>query len=1323
MVKRLIILSSSRILSIFLLLFTCTALQAQDTVYTSSGTFKVPVGVTKISVQCWGGGGAGGGVTGKSAAGGGGAGGAYAIKTLTVTPGQQFTVTVGGTKTGTTNGTASANKGNPSWFGTQLTVFAEGGNGGNRASTNNINGTGGQGSSTASVGDTVRQGGDGASGNRLNYGGAGGGVAGPTGDGGNASGATGGIGNSSNGNGGNGPYNDAIGNPGQVYGGGGSGAKENNNTDRRGGDGASGRVIIKWPVITVIPAQIDFGYTQPGSTSSPESYQLIGQNLQPKNSNITVTAPLGFEISLSENTGYSTALSIPYSNHTLSTNVFVRFKPILSQTDYSGNVSNNGGGAKTEYVLVTGTTKYNISVTAVTTPTCEGSSSGTITVTATGGIVPYQYKIGNFPYQESNLFTGLPSGTYSVRVKDVNNKTGYTEATVGFLPVSMPLPEAVVTNSSCNNFDGSIIITNIPTSLVFTKTESNYADLQTSILNNLSRFTLEGWIKLDKSQISGSRTWGLLGQNDAIEFGIMDNATLQLWSATGGTLNVPMSEYPDDNDWHHVAAVGNGSQMAIYIDGNLAGSISNNVSNYGSSNYHTVIGGHVWDATGNYFNGSMLKAGFWSRAFTAEEIQSLLYTKFKQYNSNETGLIAGFNLFEGTGNIISGTGSSNTTGALINSPEWVEVFTYLWEKTGSPTFSANTKNISLLDKGEYSLTASFEGICPVTGTWTIVASGNNQWTGDSDINWNNPANWTCNVPTLEDDALIPTGLTNYPVLQVGNTGTVNNLTIQQGASLTIIDKIIEIAGTISNSGIFNCEQGTIEMHGNSLQQIAASCFTLNTIKELIINNPNNVSLNGTLKITGMVKVQSGDLFSNTHLILLSDNESSAFIDGSGMGEIIGEVIMERYLHSAYGYKFISSPFQSMTVGQFADDVDLNSSFASFWEYDESNETTGWESYTDPQSALEPGKGYALNFGTIGGEKTMTGTGIVNNGTIGPLPLYNNNKEYTRGFNLIGNPYPSPINWDASGWIKENVDNAVYYFDASETDPYAGTYSSYVEGISSDGIASPIIPSQQGFFVHVNNDQVEGSLTFNNTIRVNDLNPVFHKNSTQELPLIRLSAAFENTSSRPDYLVLYFKPEATASLDPFNDALKILNTDTRVPNLYYLTNESDKSSIKSLDETGDLKIIPIGISASAKGRIKISKSDIIGLEEFNIYLKDKSTGKITDLKASEGHSFDIDNAVIDDRFVLIFSREALKEETFGSGSFNAYCENGIIYLQLDLIEEQVNVQLTDMSGKVLLNKDIYGEGRHVLGNIQHEGVGIITMSTGMGMVSEKILLKR
>jgi hypothetical protein len=84
--------------------------------FTSSGTFTVPADVTSIVVELWGGGGGGagggdgmdyiGGATGGAGGGGGGAGG-YVKTRVTVTPGNNYAVTVGASGSGGTGGGGS----------------------------------------------------------------------------------------------------------------------------------------------------------------------------------------------------------------------------------------------------------------------------------------------------------------------------------------------------------------------------------------------------------------------------------------------------------------------------------------------------------------------------------------------------------------------------------------------------------------------------------------------------------------------------------------------------------------------------------------------------------------------------------------------------------------------------------------------------------------------------------------------------------------------------------------------------------------------------------------------------------------------------------------------------------------------------------------------------------------------------------------------------------------------------------------------------------------------------------------------------------------
>lgn len=217
--------------------------------FTTTANWTAPAGVTSVYAQCWGGGGAGGRATGNPSAGGGGAGGSYAAKRVTVTPGNTYTVTVG---TGGVN-TVIADGGD-SYFIDTSTVLARGGAAGGNALTNSSNGLKGDNTGRTNVGDVTYLGGNGTDGvftSGTFTGNAGGGGAGSTGAGQNASSGTGGgTTEVYGGPGADGPTsNSTAGNAASTVngvGGGGAGGKANNNTDRAGGNGARGLVILTY---------------------------------------------------------------------------------------------------------------------------------------------------------------------------------------------------------------------------------------------------------------------------------------------------------------------------------------------------------------------------------------------------------------------------------------------------------------------------------------------------------------------------------------------------------------------------------------------------------------------------------------------------------------------------------------------------------------------------------------------------------------------------------------------------------------------------------------------------------------------------------------------------------------------------------------------------------------------------------------------------------------------------------------------------------------------------------------------------------------------
>lgn len=139
-------------------------------------------------------------------------------------------------------------------------------------------------------------------------------------------------------------------------------------------------------------------------------------------------------------------------------------------------------------------------------------------------------------------------------------------------------------------------------------------------LNGKTNVTVSGWIRRNGPQ--NNRT-GLFGQNDLIEFGYINNSTLQLWVDNfAGPVDVP-NPFPDLG-WVHVAFTLNGTQMKVYTNGFLAGTTALPSSNYGTTSYpFNIGGGGVFDdgaANGNFFNGQIDEVAVFDRELTAQQI-------------------------------------------------------------------------------------------------------------------------------------------------------------------------------------------------------------------------------------------------------------------------------------------------------------------------------------------------------------------------------------------------------------------------------------------------------------------------------------------------------------------------------------------------------------------------------------------------------------------------------------------------------------------------------------------------------------------------------
>jgi len=91
----------------------------------------------------------------------------------------------------------------------------------------------------------------------------------------------------------------------------------------------------------------------------------------------------------------------------------------LTEGTYTLTVTDANACTATATVSLTEPEAVSIAF-VVTDITCFGRRDGTITVQATGGIPPYRYSLNNGGLQASNVFSGLSSGVFAIRVEDAS---------------------------------------------------------------------------------------------------------------------------------------------------------------------------------------------------------------------------------------------------------------------------------------------------------------------------------------------------------------------------------------------------------------------------------------------------------------------------------------------------------------------------------------------------------------------------------------------------------------------------------------------------------------------------------------------------------------------------------------------------------------------------------------------------------------------------------------------------------------------------------------------------------------------------------------
>ncbi|MDR4989335.1 MAG: T9SS type A sorting domain-containing protein [Bacteroidales bacterium] len=407
-------------------------------------------------------------------------------------------------------------------------------------------------------------------------------------------------------------------------------------------------------------------------------------------------------------------------------------------------------------------------------------------------------------------------------------------------------------------------------------------------------------------------------------------------------------------------------------------------------------------------------------------------------------------------------------------------------------------------------------------------------------------------------------------------------------------------------------------------------------------------------------------------------KSGASLLDNGNLTIHGDFIMEREISDGgFAWHFLSAPVSGMTIigSDFVPAIDgegeLPNNF-DFYAFDQSEELPwinirGAGGMPNPgfETNFVPGKGYLVAYDDDYEITTFKFTGNMQTGSIDYPLAYTAEKAWS-GWNLLGNPYPSAIQWK-DAYAGQFAQNAVAIYDPNK-DGGAG----YVD-IEEDGF----IPANQGFFALVEDTEDEEDFTFTNTMRAHG--GEFMKNDTPAIDQLKLRLA---ANGYWDETTIRIRENSEFSRDR-QDAFKLFSLNAEVPQLYSKSSDLVQLSINSVPEIGDETVFPVGMRIPAEGEYTISLQELTGVfATESIYLTDLKLNKEMLLDANNPYTF---TASPDDdpiRFKLHFSTmdDPTNIEDVDAPSVKLWYSNNTLYVNSR--DESATVEVYDISGRRL-----------------------------------------
>lgn len=612
----------------------------------------------------------------------------------------------------------------------------------------------------------------------------------------------------------------------------------------------------------------------------------------------------------------------------------------------------------------------------------------------------------------------------------------------------------------------------------------------------------------------------------------------------------------------------------------------------------------------------------------------------------------------------------------------------------------------------------------------------------------NPTEYTLKKFTLDKLSGITGLFSNSNLILSGALEVSDNNIYEIGAATLTLNSVNDFftSGSLRGSFLSSLVIGGTSLVGYSIR-FDQSSLSSRSLKSYTQSRKTTVTLTSLLDVSENVSLTgtTSKLASNGNLTLLSSDIYSAYIAALlNSTDIIGEVNVQVFIKGneidmAYrGNRLLSTPINDAliasgskkSVEQLKDyliitgpnginngfDQGGNSQpFAETLVYYSEAALAGQPSFTPVNNinqSLQAGNGvltffrgaqmgtYALNAPklnfpfTAPEPVTVTYKGIINKFDIPFITLSNslNAGDNFNGYNLIGNPYPSAVDWT-------KVSRSAGVNDEVIMIKPGGGQATYINGFSSNG-GSQYIQTGQGFYVRtsVNGSTVSfkescktsaypSRLLFkNDKLLQNNLSSDVHHKIKSHCKVLRFHV--EDKISREETTVVFRKDERDSA--DYNDAMYFSGGPVKLGSF-----SADKKllAVNFMPDLEEIQEINLYISADKNGSYNLNFTEIPSFSG-SVYLKDylKPEGLIK-IKKYLSYSFLINRDDPDtygnSRFVLIFKPERKEDKIISQPDVNktltAYpnpVNNEVTFNTEAFSNKNFRLMILNMFGKII-----------------------------------------